>query len=487
MASPTGDFIYTYYERIRKVDPATGVAAVEIEVQGPTGTPPVAGTPTQHVVNACSITPDGAYLLCTVGRVFAADQVYNIMEIDAVPTYGVSGDTAIFMYRTADMVMVNEFANTYNDNLIPRSLQTDMIRFMSGNFLQTQPTSHEFVWVGTIERDVSLQNPAIFFMMSGAIHPTNETIQVKFKMEIKDPVDLSYRINPSVGATNQDQKKDGWRGLVEDPSNAANSIMALTWSLSSDAGVTKVPQTWIFSITRTFITLNWLTVINDNPPLPAAQNVLWDPAIATLSAPKTLFIVLTKENVVRIYKVNPVDGVTISTKNYDLTAGHSSVFHQLVVSEEFLKMYMAFTYDDSTNKKLTVANIDINKWSTTELEITSFNQCPQTVATAAANGNNFYSANLWKDAVTLNEWLVLSGTMADATVGEHFLFSLSTEYHTQSVEGGPAATGNGTDCYADVGDLGAVDNATALALTPAASQTASTYVTPLSYNGAIAN
>lgn len=107
-----------------------------IATQQATHTLTIAGS---HVVNSMAITPDNQYLIYTTGILFNGDLITT------------DGSTTIGVISANDLSAVTvPFVYSYNDNLTPQHLMIDQIIFYTDNLLNTQPTSHEFMMLGTI-------------------------------------------------------------------------------------------------------------------------------------------------------------------------------------------------------------------------------------------------------------------------------------------------------------------------------------------------
>ena len=156
---------------------------------------------------------------------FATSQIFQL-EAAVQPT-----QTTFGVLQSSDLAELSKFALEYNDFLTPRVLHTEEMIFFSTNELNTQSTSHEFMVCGSIENDSRLPANAVFFMISGAFHSSNNSLDVFDQLKID--VDTTYfRLDDTeVGNRPEGEwKKDGFRGLIEDPQNPMNTITTLSFS-----------------------------------------------------------------------------------------------------------------------------------------------------------------------------------------------------------------------------------------------------------------
>lgn len=143
---------------------------------------------------------------------------------------------------------------------------------------------------GSIERDVSTSNPTVFFMITGAFHSTNTSLELKNKIEL-DPLYNVYRDYPYTEvAFRHNYKKDGFRSLVVDPSNTANTLCSVMWSKKAANAASPLPRPefWVFSLTRDFISYNWIQSFSET--IDTAD--ITEAIVTTQVAPATGYLVL---------------------------------------------------------------------------------------------------------------------------------------------------------------------------------------------------
>ena len=126
--------------------------------------------------------------------------------------------TTFGVLQASDLSVLSKFALEYNDFLTARVLHTEEMIFFSTNELNTQSTSHEFIVCGSIENDSRLPANAVFFMISGAFHASNNSLDV-FDQLMMDVDTTYFRLDDTEVGNRADGmwKHDGFRGLVEDP------------------------------------------------------------------------------------------------------------------------------------------------------------------------------------------------------------------------------------------------------------------------------
>jgi hypothetical protein len=119
-----------------------------------------------------AITRDDKYLLYVTGILFETDPIIG------------TGKTTFGIVKAEDLTAVTvPFTFSFNDALTPRHLMVDQLMFFPDNLLNTQNTSHEFMALGSTIQNA---NTAKFFILTGAFHSSNNTVDVLNRVYYQD-------------------------------------------------------------------------------------------------------------------------------------------------------------------------------------------------------------------------------------------------------------------------------------------------------------
>ena len=135
--------------------------------------------------------------------------------------------------QTSDLAKIDQFSLDFNDAGTLRYLQPEQIVFFEDNQLGTQSTSHEFYIAGHVERNVSSSSTAVYYLLAGAFHPTNNSLEILYRKAFSAgqiggfPVDVN-RVYPKF--LNYDYFLDGFRSIFSDPADTENTIVSIHFS-----------------------------------------------------------------------------------------------------------------------------------------------------------------------------------------------------------------------------------------------------------------
>ena len=144
---------------------------------------------------------------------------------------------------------------------------------------------------------------SIFYMITGLFHSRNRTFEFNNKIEFDNGG--HYRQNYQ-----QDNKFDGFKSLLEDPENKVNTIAAIQFKSTVSTDPSNF-QSWVFSMTRDLLDLNWMfKAPNSNAP--------FDIQCAMLKDSKQLFVGLVKGKFIHLYEITLDKGIIKREKTYEV-------------------------------------------------------------------------------------------------------------------------------------------------------------------------
>lgn len=272
--------------------------------------------------------------------------------------------------------------------------------------------------VGHVELDVTVHNPTQWFIITGAFHTTTDSIEINKQYSIGPGFNV-FKYYPSF-ESQTDQLRDGCTSLVEDPADSSNTIFSMLWSTTPEttnstvAASTHTPYVWIFSLSRDLITFNFIHKF--------AGSDLYYPKLQVQSTPQTLYMVLSRDVDILIYKLNPTDGSTLSRHSYSLTTPNFPKWGSLAISQWNQNLF--YSYTDDVNGEINVLEIDINIWGGQELFATSLHHCAGTAGVV-------YSSDTYRNS-NGDEFLLLSGHLTSQAEADMMTLSIGTDFNTQS-------------------------------------------------------